>query len=140
MSSLSKSLSNSPSNSPSNSLSTDRQRAIALIDALSADQLSKAIELLQDLVGQDTDATVTQELIEIINARLSIEDQARLHQLREWLYEETITDEEHQELLAFVDRIDGQEMARTKAMIQLADHRKVDFDTIVREFPAKPLP
>jgi hypothetical protein len=115
----------------------DRQRAIALIETLSPEQMTQALELLQKLVGSKNLET---EWIEIINRRLSSEDQARLNLLRDWLYEESITEEEHQELLEWVDRIDRLDAERTSAMIQLAEYRKVDFDAIVREFPAKPLP
>jgi hypothetical protein len=120
-----------------NSQPSDRDRAIALIHTLSPEQLTQALVKLQELAGSGDGET---EWIEIIHRKLSNEEQARLNLLRDWLYEESITEEEHQELLEWTDRIAHMDAERTRAMIGLAEHRKVDFDTIVREFPAKPLP
>jgi hypothetical protein len=119
------------------SLQSDRDRAIALIHSLSPEQITQALAMLQELIGT---GDVETEWIELINRELSTPEKERLHLLRGWLYEETITEEEHQELLEMLDRIERQDAERTRAMIQLADYRKVDFDAIVREFPAKPLP
>ncbi len=116
---------------------SDRDRAIALIHTLSPEQITQALAMLQELAGT---VDVETEWIEIINRKLSTEEKARLNLLRDWLYDESITEEEHQELLEWVDRIARMDAERTRAMICLAEHRKVDFDAIVREFPAKPLP
>jgi hypothetical protein len=120
-----------------NAFVSDRDRAIALIHTLSPEQLTQALAMLQELLES---GDVETEWIEIINRKLSTEEQTRLNLLRDWLYEESITEEEHQELLDWADRIDRMDAERTRAMICLAEHRKVDFDAIVREFPAKPLP
>lgn len=115
---------------------TERQRAISLLERLPGEKLAQAIVALQalgeNLAPDDPEA----ELLKIIGTRLSIADQQRLEILRDRLESETLSKEEHHELLGWVDRIEIQDAERATALFQLAQLRNVDFQTILQEFPA----
>lgn len=78
---------------------TERQRAISLLERLPSEKLAQAIVALQalgeNLAPYDSEA----ELLQIIGTRLPIKDQQRLEILRDRLESETLSEEEHHELL-----------------------------------------
>ncbi len=73
--------------------------------------------------------------MQIINRRISQEDQARLDYLRQ-LNEngDDMTTAEYQELLAFVCRIEKEDAERASAIFQLAQIRKVDPLSLIAKF------
>ena len=75
------------------------------------------------------------ELLQIIGRRLPLKDQQRVEILRDRLQAETLSEDEHYELLQWVDRIEIQDAERATALFQLAQLRDVDFQTILQEFP-----
>jgi hypothetical protein len=118
-----------------------RQRLQTLVETLPEEALLRAESLLTDLKSAAVSpSTVSQEapLIAIIERRLAPEAQTRLNDLRQRLADETITEAEHQELLTFIDPIEQMDAERVEAMIQLAQLRQVNLNTIIQEFLPNP--
>ena len=118
-----------------------RQKALSLLEKLPKESLNKAVEYLEMLsqnVQQETvnSSIVSNEnqLIEIIQLRLSPDKQKRLNYLRHQNEIDKITEQEHQELLNYVDQIEAQDAQRAEALIQLAQLRQVDLKIIIDEF------
>jgi hypothetical protein len=118
-----------------------RQRAIELLENLPGESLVKAVEFLESLAhtalqaSAATDLAVSEAaLLEIIQRRLSPEEQTRVAYLRQQNETGIITDTEHQELLVYVDRVERQDGDRAEALIKLAQLRQVDLKVLVAEF------
>ena len=118
-----------------------RQKALSLLEKLPKESLNKAVEYLETLsqnVQQETVNSIIvsneNQLIEIIQLRLSPDKQKRLDYLRQQNETGKITEQEHQELLNYVDQIEEQDAQRAEALIQLAQLRQVDLKIIIDEF------
>ncbi len=118
-----------------------RKRAMALVEQLPGESLTKAVEFLEALsheaseVRESIPAEPQEEaLLQIIQRRLSPEDQTQLAYLRQQNETGEITEAEYQDLLAYVDRVECQDAERAEALIQLARIRKVDLKTLLKEF------
>lgn len=118
-----------------------RQKAIALLEKLPDDRLVQALEFLEKLSYQSSqpsevaaDSLQEEALLQIIQRRLPPGAQARLNHLRQRNEAGIITDTEHQELLTYVDQIEQQDVERAAALIQLAQLRQVDLNTLINEF------
>lgn len=118
-----------------------RQKAIALVEQLPEAQFVQAVEWLEALSGEpvlqaEDTLSAAQEapLLEIIQQRLSPNDQARLGYLRHRNEAGAITDAEHQELLRYVEQVEHQDAERAAALIQLAQLRNVDLKVLVKQF------
>jgi hypothetical protein len=118
-----------------------RQKALSLLEKLPKESLNKAVEYLETLsqnVQQETVNSIIvsneNQLIEIIQLRLSPDKQKRLDYLRQQNETGKITEQEHQELLNYVDQIEEQDAQRAEALIQLAQLRQVYLKTIIDEF------
>ena len=100
-----------------------RQRVIALLEQLPGESLVRAVEFLEALSHEalqlslisKPEASETAKL-EIIQRRLSPEEQERLAYLRQQNEAGVITDVEHQELLIFVERVEQQDAERAEAL------------------------
>jgi hypothetical protein len=104
-----------------------RTRAIALLEQLPEESLVKAVEFLESLPHEALQVLETPKpeanevaLIQIIQRRLSSEEQDRLTYLRQQNEAEVITQTEYQELLMYVERVEQQDAERAKALIKLA--------------------
>lgn len=125
-----------------------RQRAKELVDQLPGESLAEAVEFLEALcreAGQGGKVATSKPeeaaLLQIIQRRLPEDDQTRLAYLRQQNESGELTEAEHQELLAYVDRVERQDAERAEALIQLAQFRGVDLKTLVNEFlPAQRMP
>ena len=73
------------------------------------------------------------ELLQKINQGLPDEVRKRYEELNGKLHEETITPEEHQELLQLVDRIELADAERLQHLIELASIRNVSVDTLLNQ-------
>jgi hypothetical protein len=116
-----------------------RQRLQNLVETLPEESLLRAESLLTDLKSAAVSPSISSQeapLIAIIERRLPSEAQTRLNNLRQRLADETITEAEHQELLTFIDPIEQMDAERVEAMIQLAQLRQVNLNTIIQEFLA----
>ncbi len=119
----------------------NRQKIIQLVEQLPEESLTEVIDLLNTL-HQRASQTKTmpsdkpeEKLLQIINRRISQEDQAILDYLRQ-LNEngDDMTTAEYQELLAFVCRIEKEDAERASAIFQLAQIRKVDPLSLIAKF------
>lgn len=125
-----------------------RLRAIALVEQLPGESLVKAVEFLESLCREANQVNETasfepreEDLLQIVQRRLPADEQARLAYLRQQNEMGAITEAEHQELLAYVDRVERQDAERAEALIKLAQIRKVDLTNLIREFmPANKMP
>jgi hypothetical protein len=73
------------------------------------------------------------ELLQKINQGLPSEVWKRYEELNAKLHEESITPEEHQELLAIIDRIELADAERMKQLIKLARLRNVSIATLMEQ-------
>ncbi len=118
-----------------------RQRAIELLEQLPGESLIKAVEFLEVLSHEFLQLSQTQNysmsevaLLQIIQHRLSSEQQNRLSYLRKQNENEKITEIEYQELLTYIDRIEQEDAKRVQALIQLAQVRQVDLNVLINQF------
>ncbi|MDB9346065.1 hypothetical protein PN456_11400 [Nodularia spumigena CS-586/05] len=93
-----------------------RQRAIALLQQLPGESLLKALEFLESLAYESLPLSETPEtpnseaaLLQIIQRRLSLEEQNRFSDLRQQKENGEITEAENQELLTYIDRVKQQD-------------------------------
>ncbi|BAZ87916.1 hypothetical protein [Dolichospermum compactum] len=118
-----------------------RQRAITLLEQLPGESLIKAVEFLESLSHEFLQLSAASKtpnsetaLLQIIQRRLSPEEQHRLSYLREQNENEEITETEYQELLKYINRIEQQDAERAEALIKLAQLRQVDLKVLIDEF------
>lgn len=127
-----------------------RKRAIALVEKLPGESLVKAVEFLEALcseANQPHEGEVPPvepdevALLQLIQRQLPPDHQSRLAYLRQLNETGEITEAEHQELLAYVDRVESRDAERAEALIQLARLRNVDLKKLLNEFlPAQRMP
>lgn len=117
------------------------QKALSLLEQLPKESLNKAVEYLETLSQNAQQETINStsfsnetQLIKIIQFRLSPHKQQYLDYLRQQNETGKITEQEHQELLNYVDQIEEQDAQRAEALIQLAQLRQVDLKIIIDEF------
>ena len=99
-----------------------RKRAIALLEQLPGESLVRAVEFLEALSHEALQVSIISKaseaaLLEIIQHRLSPEEQQKLAYLRQQNEAGVITDTEHQELLIFVERVEQQDSALLECSI-----------------------
>ena len=115
-----------------------RQRAKELVDQLSGESLTEAVEFLEALFSEASKVAPSKPeeaaLVQIIQRRLPEDDQTRLAYLRQRNESGELAEEEHQELLNYVDRVERQDAERAEALIQLAQLRGVDLKTLINDF------
>ena len=118
-----------------------RQKALSLLEQLPQQSLNKAVEYLETLAQNAQQETINltslsneNQLIKIIQFHLSSDKQKRLEYLRQQQETGKITEQEHQELLNYVDQIEQEDAKRAEALIQLAQFRQVDLKIIIDEF------
>ena len=119
------------------SFSSVRQYARTLVDQLPEANLQQAVKVLEMLKTKpQTDAPTINEtdLLNIITWILPTEDQTRLSYLRQCNEAATITTDEHQELLTYVEQLEQHDAQRADALIKLAQLRQVDLDVVLQEF------
>jgi len=118
----------------------DRQRVMQLVEQLPDESLGEVVDLLNNLLRQTRQSqplisSKSEELLlQVIGRRLLPDDQARLDYLREQNESGDITEVEHQELLDFVARVENEDAERAEAILQLAQIRKVDALSLIKEF------
>ncbi len=124
-----------------------RQRAIELVEKLPQEMLSEAIDFLELLSKKaeqlkEEDELTAEEytLMQIIQRRLSSEEQKRLDYLRDQNEWSELTEAEYQELLAYEDLLENQNVERVEALMKLAKIRQVDLETLNSQFKSEPKP
>lgn len=85
------------------------------------------------------EAADEQALLQIIaDQRLPEPDQNRLAWLRQKSDEETLTPEEHTELLRYVHRVEQLDLTRIEALIELAQKRSVTLREVIHQLGIEP--
>lgn len=72
-------------------------------------------------------------LLQKINQDLPVATQQRFDYLNERRRDETLTDEEHQELLALIEQIEESDVQRVKYLGQLAQLRNVSLAVLMKQ-------
>lgn len=80
------------------------------------------------------------QLLSRINAGLPEPQQQRFAALDQKRQEETLTDEEHQELLALNDLMEQQNVGRMQSLSKLAQLRQVSLTTLMQDLGLRPPP
>jgi hypothetical protein len=70
-------------------------------------------------------------LLQQINRGVSAEVRQRYEDLNDKLHDETITPDEHQELLKLIEQIELADAERMRHLIDLAQLRQVSLDTLL---------
>jgi hypothetical protein len=73
-----------------------------------------------------------------INQDLAPQKRQRIEELTDKMEFESITDEEHAELLRLSDEMEKLAVERLKAVIELAKHRKVSVDEMMEQLGMEP--
>jgi hypothetical protein len=113
-----------------------RRRAIELIEQLSEERLTAVVQLLEFLSEPSKFAAsnpIELALVEVIQRRLSPNEQKRLEELRkrgEW---GELTDMEHEELIQYEDQLEQWRVERLEALMELARLRNMDVLTLNRQ-------
>ncbi|MCY7331191.1 MAG: hypothetical protein LH649_00715 [Pseudanabaena sp. CAN_BIN31] len=120
-------------------LTDNRQIAIRLVEQIPEESLDEVIDLLNALHRQTSHAkplnqNTEDQLLQIIHRKLLHDEQVRLDYLLEQNESEEITELEHQELLAFVSRVENEDAERAAAILQLSQIRNVDPIILITEF------
>lgn len=118
------------------SFSMVRQQARDLVEQLPDATLAEAVMLLEKLRSQShlEAENVESELLQVLNWKMSDEDESRLTYLRQSNEAGMITVTEHQELLAYVEQLEHHDAQRAEALIQLASLRQVELESVLQEF------
>jgi hypothetical protein len=118
-----------------------RQHAQELISQIPGSSLPQVVAILEELCRNVDPTPQTlpdqppeQALLYKIQQKLTPEAQTRLAYLRQQNEREVITEPEHQELLAYIDRIEQQDVERAEALIQLAQIRKIDLKSLMAQY------
>ena len=77
-------------------------------------------------------------LLQKMNVRLGIDDEAKLKYLNAKLRDETLTKDEHTELMALLERVEQLDAERMDALIQLAALRRVALEETVKRTGLSP--
>lgn len=77
------------------------------------------------------------ELLQKINIGLSQEEWQRYHELMTKRRAETLSVEEHQELIAFSDQIEAANVQRMEALIELAQRRQTSLEAVMEALGIK---
>jgi hypothetical protein len=78
------------------------------------------------------------ELLQKINHGLPVAARKRYAELNDKLHDETITPEEHRELLQLIEEIELADAERLKHLIELAAIRNISVDTLMRQLEIRP--
>ncbi len=71
------------------------------------------------------------ELLQLINRGVPAEVRQRYDELNDKLHAETITDEEHQELLGLIEQVKQADAERLRNLVELAQLRQVSLDALM---------
>jgi len=101
---------------------------------LEPNELEQIVNKLLALQAQQRAVSLSKtetDLLQEINRGLPPNVRTRYHDLSTKLHEETITPAEHEELLQLTDQIEQTDGERLRALIALAQLRRVSIDTLM---------
>ena len=71
------------------------------------------------------------ELLQLINRGIPAEARQRYDELNDALHAETITDDEHQELLKLIEQVEQSDAERLRNLVELAQLRQLSLDELM---------
>lgn len=128
------------------SIQRTKLELIKMIMNIQSEELLERLKLFLQQTGGPTDkeAPVLTEaesrLLLKINEDLPEEVQIRYHELTTKSVEETLTEEEHQELLGLIPQVEAKSAERLKYLIELAALWKVSVDEVMDRLGITPPP
>lgn len=114
-------------------LNTAEQLSLAELERL----VSRAIELRAKRSARSL-PKVEAQLLKKINQGLPLEIQKRFRELNAKRKAETLTPEEHQELLRLIDQIESANVKRVKYLAELAGIRGVTLTALMEDLDIRP--
>lgn len=114
----------------------DLEEMLNGIARLEADELEKFIDKALALQARRRAPSFSKDesdLLEKINEGMSADEWMRYEALNNKLHEETISPDEHQELLQLIDHIEQADAERMKNLIELARIRKTSVDALLSQ-------
>lgn len=128
------------------SIQATKLELIKIITDIQSEELLERLKLFLQETGEPTGkkAPVLTEaesrLLLKINEGLLEEVQLRYHELTTKSVEETLTEEEHQELLGLIPQVEAKSAERLKYLIELATLWKVSVDEVMARLGITPPP
>ncbi len=107
--------------------------SVSLLDTRTLDQFTERVLALRAKRYAPSLRANESDLLQKINQGVPTSVRSRFHYLNERLHEELIAPEEHQELLQLIEQIEMADVARLKAMIELARLRNVSVNTLMQQ-------
>lgn len=115
-------------------VSLDLDDVIESIAKLEITELENFADKIIDLRARRRVPSIPQsegQLIAKINNGVSLEERHRYEQLAEKMFDESITNAEHQEYLLLIDKIKMADAQRIRDLIQLAELRNDSLDSVM---------
>jgi hypothetical protein len=106
---------------------------VAQLDTPELEQFLTSVSLLLSNRQESASLPSETDLQQSINQGLSSDTQQRYDALRSKLHSQSITPEEHQELLSLVDVVERSEAERLQHLIALSQMRKVSLDDLLKQ-------
>lgn len=124
-------------------INIDIEQLIEGVAQLETSELTRFLSVVSSiLAGRNNTALPASEtaLIQKINQGLPAETQRRYDDLQAKLRDETLTSEEHKDLLQLVDIVEQASVERLKHLISLSQLRQVSVDEVMRQLEIQPPP
>lgn len=101
--------------------------------------LRRVIDIQSQRGSSSANPENEQALLQLIQQpNLTVREHKRLNLLRKKCEEETLTSEEHRELLQFVERVEAYDYERIKALSTLAKLRQIPLPNLMKELGLTP--
>src|SRR5258708_4527615 len=111
--------------------------AIGQLDVIELEKVARHVSRLRSRKATGQEARET-SLLKIVRQRRSRDFQRRYQELMRKRQDESLTDAEYQELLRLTNEAEAFDTRRIKALAELAELRKTDLDTLMRELSLLP--
>ena len=115
-------------------------RSVASLPAAELEQFVTRVLALRARLKAPTIPDQEANLLHKINIGLSAIQQQRFADLNLKRQEETLTDEEHQELLVLIEEMEAKNVERIQSLSLLAQLRQVSLTTLMQNLGIKALP
>ncbi len=113
---------------------------VAQLETPELEQFLASVSLLLSNRKESTSLSSETDLLQSINQGLPAGTQQRYDALQSKLRSQTLTPEEHQELLSLVDVVERSEAERLQNLIELSQLRKVSLDDLLKQLDIPQLP
>lgn len=107
--------------------------SVSLLDTATLEQFTEKVLALRAKLYAPSLRASESKLLQKINLGVPVAVRERFNHLNEKLHDEAITPEEHQELLQLIEQIEMADVARLRAMVELARLRNVSVDTLMQQ-------